>query len=114
MDKWAGEINWSLETFPVEIGSHTFKWLFIKDGGVTSGSDAVWIDFVVFPPINDNTNECGSGDMNQDDINNVLDIVSLVNCVIENNCELCIGDINQDNILNVLDIVLLVNSVLGY
>ena len=52
--------------------------------------------------------------MNQDGINNVLDIVSLVNCVLGNNCDLCIGDVNQDNILNVHEIVLIVNTVLDY
>ena len=114
MDKWAGEIDWSLETFHINAGIHSFNWKFIKDHAVTSGSDAVWIDFVVYPPINENANECGTGDMNQDGINNVLDIVSLVNCVLGNNCDLCIGDVNQDNILNVLDIVLLVNTVLDY
>jgi hypothetical protein len=112
MDKWAGEISWSLETFPVNAGNHSFEWLFIKDHAVTSGSDAVWIDFVVFPPIGEDY-ECGTGDMNQDGINNVLDVVSLVNCVLGDDCEICAGDMNQDNILNVLDVVLLVNSILG-
>ena len=27
MDKWAGEIDWSLETFPVSVGTYEFKWL---------------------------------------------------------------------------------------
>ena len=111
MDKWAGEIDWSLETFPVSAGNHSFQWLFIKDHAVTSGSDAVWIDFVVFPPLGEDA--CGTGDMNADGINNVLDVVSLVNCVLGENCEICSGDINQDGILNVLDVVLLVNFILG-
>ncbi len=112
MDKWAGEIGWSLETFPVNVGSHSFEWLFIKDHAVTSGSDAVWIDFVVFPPLEGNE-ECGNGDINGDGINNVLDVVSLVNCVLGDGCEVCAGDMNQDEILNVLDVVLLVNTILG-
>ena len=111
MDKWAGEIDWSLETFPVSVGSHSFEWLFIKDNAVTSGSDAVWIDFVVFPPLN-NDEMCGSGDLNGDEINNVLDVVLLVNCVLGENCESCAGDMNQDGVFNVLDVVLLVNTIL--
>jgi len=113
MDKWAGEIDWSLEEFPVNAGNHSFEWLFIKDHAVTSGSDAVWIDFVVFPPLNDDGAECGSGDLNEDSINNVLDVVLLVNCILGNECEICAGDMNQDGILNVLDVVLLVNTILG-
>ena len=112
MDKWAGEIDWSLETFPINAGSHSFEWLFIKDHAVTNGSDAVWIDFVVFPPLSEGE-DCGSGDINGDGINNVLDVVSLVNCVLGGNCEVCAGDMNQDGLLNVLDVVLLVNTILG-
>ncbi len=112
VNKWAGEIDWSLETFPVSAGKHSFKWLFIKDHAVTSGSDAVWIDFVVFPPLN-SYEPCGTGDINGDGINNVLDVVSLVNCVLDDGCAICAGDLNLDGIYNVLDVVLLVNSILG-
>ena len=112
INKWAGEIDWSLETFSVNAGNHTFEWLFIKDGGVTSGSDAAWIDFIVFPPLQ-NTEECGTGDLNQDGVNNVLDVVSLVNCVLSSNCDVCDGDMNQDLLLNVLDVVILVNLILN-
>ncbi len=112
MEKWAGEINWSLETFPVNAGTHDFEWKFIKDHAVTSGSDAAWIDFVVFPPLNEISDDCGTGDLNGDGMNNVLDVVSLVNCVLSNDCEICEGDMNQDEILNVLDVVLLVNTIL--
>jgi len=112
MDKWAGEIDWSLEIFPINTGSHIFEWVFIKDHAVTSGADAVWIDFVVFPPIGENV-PCDNGDLNADGINNILDVILLVNCVLENNCEVCAGDINQDGILNVIDVVLLVNYILG-
>ena len=79
---------------------------------MTSGSDAAWIDFVVFPPL-EGVEQCGTGDLNNDGINNVLDVVSLVNCVLGNGCDVCLGDMNQDGILNVLDVVLLVNTILG-
>ena len=114
MDKWAGEIDWSLESFPVSAGSHSFEWLFIKDHAVTSGADAAWIDFVVFPPLS--TDECPSSDINQDCIVNVLDVIFLVNFVLENDTptdsEFAAADINQDGVLNVIDVVLLVNEIL--
>jgi len=53
------------------------------------------------------------GDLNEDSIANVLDIVLLVNLVLGNNEPGDCSDINGDGILNVLDIVLLVNIVLG-
>ena len=57
------------------------------------------------------------GDLNGDGGWNVLDIVTLANCVLAGNClELtngCAGDMNQDGGYNVLDIVTLANCVLA-
>ena len=57
------------------------------------------------------------GDLNGDGGWNVLDIVTLANCVLAGNClELtngCAGDMNQDGGYNVLDIVTLTNCVLA-
>ncbi len=57
------------------------------------------------------------GDLNGDGGFNVLDIVTLANCVLTNNCaELengCAGDLNGDGGWNVLDIVTLANCVLA-
>jgi len=61
--------------------------------------------------------DCGDslGDMNGDDTYNVLDVVTLVNCVLADNCYEyeCDGDLNGDGSYNVLDIVNLVNCVLA-
>jgi carboxypeptidase T len=46
---WSGNDNWTLETYPVTSGMHTFLWSYVKDGGVASGSDCGWIDNIVFP-----------------------------------------------------------------
>ena len=57
------------------------------------------------------------GDLNDDEILNVLDIVLLVNIIIGENQgtsqELEAADINQDGMINVQDIVLLVNLVIS-
>ncbi len=57
------------------------------------------------------------GDMNQDDILNVLDVVIFINCVLANNCpEISnsdTSDVNGDGNYNVLDIVLLINLILA-
>ena len=114
MDKWAGEIDWSLEVYPITSGNHTFEWVYLKDGGVTSGYDTAWIDFIVFPSLTES--QCILGDLNTDGINNVLDIVLLVNCILESTCleteYSCASDLNEDGGYNVLDVVLLVNSIL--
>jgi hypothetical protein len=62
-------------------------------------------------------NNCPNmGDLNGDGGYNVLDIVALANCVLDNNCSDlengCAGDLNGDGGYNVLDIVALANCVL--
>ena len=57
------------------------------------------------------------GDLNQDYILDVLDVVQLINIVLENidpsSYQVWSADINYDGFYDVLDIVLLVNLVLG-
>jgi len=50
-DSWSGEVEWSREEYAVIAGSHSFKWEYTKDGGVSNGSDAAWVDFIVMPPL---------------------------------------------------------------
>lgn len=50
--KWAGEINWSQETYNVATGNHTLTWKYIKDSYMDEGSDCAWIDNVVLPSHN--------------------------------------------------------------
>jgi hypothetical protein len=47
--KWHGEVNWSLTSFPVSQGIHTFKWIYRKDSYQTAGSDCVWLDNIKLP-----------------------------------------------------------------
>ena len=56
------------------------------------------------------------GDMNQDSILDILDIVTMIQVIIYNNNEIgiLIGDINQDSSLDILDVVLLVNTILDF
>ena len=51
LDAWSGEVNWTLATYPVSSGEHTFRWAYTKDGSVDSGSDRGWIDYIIFPPV---------------------------------------------------------------
>ena len=59
-----------------------------------------------------------NADLNGDGFWNVLDVVQLANCVLENNCSDlvnggCAGDLNGDGFWNVLDIVILSNCILS-
>jgi len=52
------------------------------------------------------------GDINSDEIINILDIVMLINIILEN-IFIIEGDLNSDSVLNILDIVLLTNLILN-
>ena len=54
-----------------------------------------------------------SGDVNGDEIVNVLDIVVTINLILSGNEYLQSADQNSDGIVNVLDIVTLVNLILS-
>ncbi|OPX27605.1 MAG: hypothetical protein B1H06_04645 [Candidatus Cloacimonas sp. 4484_143] len=48
-DLWSGNEDWSVQTYPVTAGVHTFQWSYVKDGGVANGSDCGWIDNILLP-----------------------------------------------------------------
>ena len=51
--QWAGTNDtWSLQSYQVAAGNHTFKWSYVKNGYDFSdtGSDCAWIDNVKLPP----------------------------------------------------------------
>ena len=53
------------------------------------------------------------GDINGDEVINVLDVVIIVNLIVSNAEYMEEADLNEDSIVNVLDIVLLVNLILN-
>ncbi len=56
MGSWSGTQDWAEFSYPVNPGTRLFKWVYSKDGSVSSGSDCAWIDDIVFPA-------SGSGDV---------------------------------------------------
>jgi len=107
--KWAGEIDWSENTFPVNQGNHTFLWRYNKDGGVNEGEDSAWIDNITFPPAF--INSFVLGDINNDSNINVSDVVVAVNLVLNSEYNY-FADLNSNGVVNVSDIVLLVSIIL--
>ena len=76
-----------------------FRYLGIENSEVISLVDSMLLDWSL-------------GDLNSDQIINILDIIEVINIILNasyNNA----ADMNQDGILNVLDVVALVNQVLG-
>ena len=59
------------------------------------------------------TESCTSGDVNNDTILNVLDVVNIVNIALGELDYIECADLNNDNMVNVLDVVQLVNLILS-
>ena len=45
----SGNSSYQLSSFPVTAGTHVYRFEYKKDVSVSSGSDCVWIDNIVFP-----------------------------------------------------------------
>ena len=52
------------------------------------------------------------GDLNQDDLLNILDIIIMVNIILELDDYQSLADMNGDGIVNILDVITLMNIVL--
>tara|TARA_B100000965_G_scaffold232047_1_gene194308 strand:- start:58 stop:2004 length:1947 start_codon:yes stop_codon:yes gene_type:complete len=75
--------------------------------GIISGNGAGGLYFTDF------LGENLIGDLNSDQIINVVDIVSLVQNILDESEYICSYDLNQDTIINVVDIIALVGIILS-
>ena len=115
----SGESPWTYVSYEVEEGEHTFRWSYVKDGAGgstdcsnTGCADAAWIDDIVFPPAymeSDGT----LGDVNMDDIINILDVIVIINMILGTETENILADLNVDGNINIQDIILVINMILG-
>jgi Peptidase family C25/Propeptide_C25/FlgD Ig-like domain len=49
-----GSSPWSFANYNVEVGTHTFDWIYVKDGSDGSTmipDDCAWVDYITFPSI---------------------------------------------------------------
>ena len=114
-----GVSPWTSVSYPVSEGNHTFKWTYSKDGGGgstdclnTGCDDAAFIDDIIFPSVESQFNSI-VGDINGDEVVNVLDVIQAVNMALGSQTpDYNVADLNSDGVINVLDIVLIVNIVL--
>ena len=86
----------------------------LNDGDVGSGGSLIeaGIDDFLIEVFEENQNNL-IGDINNDGLINVVDVVQLVNIILSNQ-EDDIADLNDDGVVNVLDIIALVNIILNY
>jgi hypothetical protein len=46
----SGEVDWIQKTVPIPAGTNTVRWRYVKDGSLSDGADAAWLDTVVYTP----------------------------------------------------------------
>ena len=46
---FSGPVPWTVVTFPISAGLHTFQWSYVKDGAIDFGVDAAWVDDITIP-----------------------------------------------------------------
>jgi len=72
-------------------------------------SDAIFFNNIITRKFNSFV----QGDINEDGIINILDIVLIVNMILGDDVYNNLADLNSDGIINILDIVQLVNIILN-
>ena len=110
-------------TFPTDgdfmVNGEVYKWKIElnKLSGPESAPAKIEATSSARFTFNDSFTESFLGDINQDTITNIQDVVMVINHVIGSSNltgqSLINADMNQDQIINVLDIVILVNNILG-
>lgn len=50
LQRISGDVDWQQKTVSIPAGTQTIRWTFDKDGSVTRGADAAWLDEVVYTP----------------------------------------------------------------
>ncbi len=45
----SGEVNWAEQTHVLSAGTHQLRWRYVKDGSVSDGADAAWVDALRLP-----------------------------------------------------------------
>ena len=85
----------------------------IGDGWCDDGESSTSCSLICYEDELADCEECSAipGDLNFDDQTNIQDVVIIINCILDDNCDEC-SDINNDQISNVLDIIAIINIIL--
>ncbi len=113
-----GGDTYDLYYMPNDGSPYPRDFVIDQDGVIVYANNEIDTEWMLYEIYNliDSSNGV-EGDINQDDIVNVVDIVKLISFILgtsnpsEN--ELLYSDLNQDGIINILDVVSLVNLILN-
>ena len=104
--------------YSIPGGQSPYPRDFIIDGNgiiqyANNEYDAATMVLIVQQLLDEN---CGSGDVNEDDMVDILDIVTIVSWIMGedeiNDEQMCIGDIDNNDDIDVLDIIILIDLII--
>ena len=112
-----GDTDWNEYSVDLPVGEHMLRWVYEKDDGQSSGEDCAWIDRIQFPPGAVTPLNIDFGDLNFDNIVNILDVIVTVNYVVGHieldDQQIENADMNLDGTIDVLDILMIVDQALS-
>ncbi len=111
----SGSINWTTYTFTAPTdASYTFRWSYIKDYSVDSGSDCVWIDNVAYS--GDPQSNYELGDVNMDGNVTAADALLVIRYAMGltdlTETQLALADLNGNGTVNTEDASLVLRAAL--
>jgi hypothetical protein len=100
----SGEVPWSLVTLSLPAGAHFLQWIYSKDGGANSGSDAAWVDQVSWT----GSTPGASTDVNGDTVLDLRDLLAFAKYYGSTGPT---ADLNGDGRVDDLDLGLLLGAL---
>ena len=105
---------WTLfsEEHPIPVGTESIQMILMGTRYAGDDNDSYFDD--LFLRIWQDQSCLGMpGDMNDDSMINILDVIILVNIILGSDNDPSMGDMNSDGSIDILDVILLVNIILG-
>ena len=66
--RWAGIVDWTRVEFEIPPGEHTLRWVYAKDGSVSTAGDSAWLDEILIGETISINEACDEGDANSDEV----------------------------------------------
>jgi hypothetical protein len=108
-------VFWTLlsEEYQIPVGTRSIQTILMGTRYAGDDNDSYFDDlFLKVWQDEDCMNTGILGDLNQDDILNILDIIIMVNIILELDDYESLADMNEDGIVNILDVITLINAIM--